>query len=277
MKTIGISLMVAIAFAAGAFAQNDSNVHTIAGGGHWHIQFKLLTAATISGSFESRDARDDLTVTATAVASSRLRIPNTVQNNIQVLILDEVNYSRFTGGQSFVAAYDSGRVIGGQIKANLAANSYHLVLSNRHSLLAAKSVRLELDAASRKLIFDPPTEQYDSRSVPLIDDAIVVPAGSQGYTYYVRTINQPVRVVGKFMTTGGNNDIDFLIFDAVGFRRWQAGLYSAVYLQTGYVSGEQSIDIRLQPNTYVFVFDNRKSVITRKNVTSWISISPIAN
>lgn len=81
---------------------------------------------------------------------------------------------------------------------------------------------------------------------------------------------------GKLAATGGNNDIDFLIFDAVSFQRWQAGLYAGVILQTGYVSGEQSVDINLAPNNYVFVFDNRKSIIARKSVKALILISPIS-
>jgi hypothetical protein len=114
----------------------------------------------------------------------------------------------------------------------------------------------------------------ESSAVPLIDSAFVVPAGKVGYTTFEVTVKQPSRVFGKFTTTGGNNDIDFLIFDMVSFQRWQAGLYAGVFLQTGYVSGEQSIDINLAPNNYVFVFDNRKSIITRKSVKALIMISP---
>jgi hypothetical protein len=66
-----------------------------------------------------------------------------------------------------------------------------------------------------------------------------------------------------------------LILDHGNFLRWQQGLYSVVFQETGYLSGQQSVDQMLPPGAYVLVFDNRIAVFTGKDVVALFMYTPV--
>lgn len=275
MKCLLLHLLLFVLFAYSGFGQKfeEEVVFDIVAGDSVEMKLVILDPVTLKGTFTSNDNREDLTVAATEY----LRIDNTIQNNIELLVLDERNYSARSGGRSFMSLFNSGKVTMGNFEVPLRPGIYRFIISNRHSLLAGKQVKLKLDSKTKAILEgrNDATLQTSSNSFLLLDHAFVVPAGKAGFFVFPFTVPRPSRIHGRFATTGGNNDIDFIVVDALNFERWSRGLYYSFAYKTGYVSGEQVVDVSLNPGRWYFIFDNRVSLVTRKRVVTNFQISPL--
>lgn len=102
----------------------------------------------------------------------------------------------------------------------------------------------------------------------LIDRTVAVP----GLKYYYQEFNviDSSTVSGIFVAKGGNNDIQAFLVDQFGFEDFKSGLkFGAYFKSDGYVTS-QLIDVNLQPGKYILIFDNRKALLTRKEVKIYI-------
>lgn len=251
----------------------DTSVYTIASYDLWQLQFEVTQPRRFSAAFDSRDNRDDLAVAITDVYGRKVGIQKPA-GDIEIMILDERNYSSFTGGKSYAAYFTTGRRYFGTIDVSLKPGKYRFVISNRHSALASKQVSISFGPGSRSLIEGAHTKvETNLRYFPLIDSRFRVNAGR--YIFFPVQFRTPTRITGRYSTTGGNNDINFLILDHDNFLRWQQGLYFARFQETGYLSGQQSVDQILPPGAHVLVFDNRVAVFTSKDVVALLVQAPV--
>lgn len=106
----------------------------------------------------------------------------------------------------------------------------------------------------------------------IMDTAFTVRPGAFYYSPFV--LNAVGVVRGSFHASGGSgNDIYACILDGAGFaafsNRQEARAY---YVSPGYVTSG-NVTRSLQPGTYYFVFDNRKSIISSKTVAATFSVT----
>jgi hypothetical protein len=86
------------------------------------------------------------------------------------------------------------------------------------------------------------------------------------------------RVAGTFQVFGGaGNDVQVIITDAIEYENWKNNhqtrvLYNSERVTNGTISLQN-----LPPGDYVLAFDNRFSIISRKQVTADITFSYLAH
>jgi hypothetical protein len=113
-------------------------VYKIGAGASWQIPIVMPVAGSCKGGFESHDDRPDLAVVITDALGRYIR--QQPPGDIEILILDEFNFTQRLRGLSYAAFYSSGRQFSGKFSVPLAAGYYRLVISNTHSFLAGKEV-----------------------------------------------------------------------------------------------------------------------------------------
>jgi hypothetical protein len=120
----------------------SATVYKLNGGAAWHYRFIVPVDARCVGAFLAEDDRSDLWTYAQDAAGKRIGVPIKPKGDIEIMILNLRQYDDFVNFRSHTAVYTSGRSFGDTFSVDLAAGWYELVVSNRHSILAGKSVTL---------------------------------------------------------------------------------------------------------------------------------------
>jgi hypothetical protein len=71
------------------------------------------------------------------------------RNDIEVSVLEEIEFMNWQNRHQFQAAYESGRVTTARVRAELPPGTYFVVFNNRFSVLTNKSVTADV-----KLLYD---------------------------------------------------------------------------------------------------------------------------
>lgn len=160
MKTLLLILALSVAASAQAipcleYVNNswqsrrvDTATYKIVAGGQYVIPVSMPVNGYCAGSFESYDDRDDVAVAVTDNLGRYIR--KQPAGDIEVLVLDVFGLELRNKSRSHVAAWTSGRSFGSQFNIPLGRGIWYIVISNRHSYLAPKSVTFTL--GERKLI-----------------------------------------------------------------------------------------------------------------------------
>lgn len=110
---------------------------------YWQIPVSMPVAGHCVGSFESYDDRGDIGIGATDALGRYAGTKQRPSGNIEILIMDEINFVRFQRNQAYRAEFSSGRRVSGEFSAPLRPGFYRLVINNNYSL-AYKSVTFTL-------------------------------------------------------------------------------------------------------------------------------------
>lgn len=111
------------------------------GGAIWQWSFYMPQKGTCVGAFASTDDSSDIWNLLVGAAAAYAGVkPPTSKGDIQILVISENQWSAFNRDSSYRAVYSSGRSYGGTFRVELSPGWYRLVISNKHSHLAAKSV-----------------------------------------------------------------------------------------------------------------------------------------
>lgn len=121
--------------------------YKVAAGAYMPIYINMPVNGQCVGSFESYDDRDDLAVIVTDNLGRYIRTQP--KGDIEIMILDIFQFTFFQRNGSYIAAYTSGRSFGGTFNAELPAGPYWIVINNRYSMLARKSVTFTLGEPKR--------------------------------------------------------------------------------------------------------------------------------
>lgn len=117
-------------------------VYNINGGNSWSIPIVMPVPGNCKGGFDAKDNRDDLAVVVQDNLGRYIR--KQPPGDIEILVMDEMNFAAFSRGKSFASFYSSGRQFSGDFNVPLPAGCFRLVISNRHSYLAGKQVTFTL-------------------------------------------------------------------------------------------------------------------------------------
>jgi hypothetical protein len=108
-------------------------------------------------------------------------------------------------------------------------------------------------------------------AVPIARGAYTIPAGS--HQYFNFHVDHGIgRLVGNFQATGGRNDIEVYVLDALQYVNFANGHRAPTFYNSGRVTVGR-LDVPLGPGKYVLVFSNNYSVITPKAVSAEIVLS----
>jgi len=128
----------------------DTAVYKLNGGGAFQIPIWMPEPGRCVGSFASYDDRDDLAVAITDAAGNYVGVRPRIKGDIEIIIVDETGYVLFERNRQYAAFWSSGRRSAGWFDVPLAAGHYRLIINNRFSMLAPKSVTLTLGDARLK-------------------------------------------------------------------------------------------------------------------------------
>jgi len=93
---------------------------TVKAGGYYDQPFTVTNQnATVSGSFSAAGGSG---------------------NDIEVYIMTDMDLTNWANGHQSQSYYQSGRVTVGNISASLSSGNYHLVFSNKWSIISSKNV-----------------------------------------------------------------------------------------------------------------------------------------
>lgn len=134
-----------------------SQTLNVANGDALHYDIVMPVAGRCVGAFTAYDASDDLNRTAANVLGKWVDRP---KGDIEVLIMDEMQFALWLKGRSNAAFYQSRPQLSGRFAVDLPIGNYKLVLSNRHSKFAPKTVDLILGQLRRKRPAAKQTKQY---------------------------------------------------------------------------------------------------------------------
>ncbi len=107
---------------------------------------KQMAATVVEGSFtvNARTYTPFKIVVSREMTHARIEGSFTASganNDIEVMLLDNTHFLNWQNRHTFTAAYESGRVTAGHIRASLPLpGTYYVVFSNRFSLLSRKTV-----------------------------------------------------------------------------------------------------------------------------------------
>jgi len=124
---------------------------------------KGLSEPIATGTFvvEPRNFKMFRAVVSDGMANPRLEgtfSATGARNDIEVTVLDDMQYQNWQNRRRFEATYESGRVTNGTIGVDLAPGTWWLVFSNRFSLLSNKAVTADV-----ALCYDRAGGRRDSR------------------------------------------------------------------------------------------------------------------
>lgn len=165
MKTLILILTLAAAAAGQLICVNndgspvppiDRKVN-LTTGGVWQYDLFMPVSGRCVGAFTAYDASDDLNRTAANVLSKYVDRP---KGDIEVLILDYFQYAAWLKGRSNSPLYSSRPQLSGRFAVDLDAGYYKLVLSNRHSKFAPKTVDLMIGWPPPKRSKKPARQKY---------------------------------------------------------------------------------------------------------------------
>lgn len=111
-------------------------------GGQWMLPIWMPVAGRCVGSFDSYDDRDDVAVAVMDAFGKYIRVQPA--GDIEVLFLDRVSLDLRLANRSHSNYYSSGRQFSGSFAVDLPPGMSYLLLSNKHSFAAPKSVNLTL-------------------------------------------------------------------------------------------------------------------------------------
>lgn len=259
MKRILLFVVVFAVAAVAAIAQDGeapSSYYEIKGGDTWDIPIFMRSAGFYAGSFDARDNRDDLAVTITDTARQAIPVVRP-GDDIEILIVDEVGFANYKAGKSFQAVYSSGRKAAGDFKVWLVPGSYHLLISNRHSYLANKRVKMTFSPENAKSLGVPP---------PAPRQPVVVRGsfGPGGWYQVPIMMSGNGRFRGSFSSLGG--DVEAFVVDPVNFANFTAGRLFRSYYASGFTSAG-NFDVGLGAGTYHIVFFNRFDRLKGRQIT----------
>ncbi|MBV9927933.1 MAG: hypothetical protein JOZ96_23135 [Acidobacteria bacterium] len=80
----------------------------------------------------------------TGTVSGGFRAAGGGGNDIEVYILDNIQFENFANGHSVSTYYNSGRVTVGEIRTQLGPGNYFLVFSNKFSVFTAKAINADI-------------------------------------------------------------------------------------------------------------------------------------
>jgi hypothetical protein len=124
MKKFASLLIILFSLSVAANAQQqESTTINLRPGGYWSIYIKNKQGGVFNGAFAA-DTR------------------------VEVYILDDSNYNAWLNNQSFSSVYSSQRTTRGTFNYRLGKGIWHLVVSNRFSYIASKTVNLNYLARS---------------------------------------------------------------------------------------------------------------------------------
>lgn len=129
-----IAIGVLVLAALGAFSGSESFVQQ-------HTQTIVNgTVTVVAGNYTAFKITIPSGATGARVTGS-FTASGSLTTGIQVYVMDSSNFASWLNGHSFLAYYDSGRVMTGDIDAQVpVSGTYYLVYSNLFSALASKTV-----------------------------------------------------------------------------------------------------------------------------------------
>jgi hypothetical protein len=120
-------------------------------------------------------------------------------------------------------------------------------------------------------VYRPATPQPHSER--LIEETMTVDALHYRYIHFtVQPNNYQAVAVGRFDASGGSNDIEVLIIPASEMSNFQNHNQLIAPLKTGYITG-RSFRVPLSPGDYYLIFNNQRSLMTRKIVRASVQLS----
>lgn len=106
-------------------------------------------------------------------------------------------------------------------------------------------------------------------SEDLFNKTISVPPGH--YTQSATLVEGRRIHIDFEVTSGGNLDINFFVADEVNYYKWKSGETASVYLSNDRITSLETDWIVPYTDKWYFVYDNSFSLITSKEVSTYIS------
>ena len=116
----------------------ETQTYKLNGGAAWQVPFFMPQPGRCVLAFESVDDRPDVAVVITDAMGRYIR--KQPVGDIEIMILDPIQFNEFNRFKNYAARFSTGRQFSGNYAVDLPAGWYNLVINNRHSYLASKSV-----------------------------------------------------------------------------------------------------------------------------------------